>query len=153
DAPVENTLALPMCVHNPLRIKYFHETLAGNTHECSLKSRIGEVSPYFLAYLDAKQRHGFVPQKANHGSDRHQIEIRDWLGVEEARERLIARDEGTTQDQTDNDDASKVFRTTQTIGEALRRWTSREHKGHPERQRSRGITKVVDGIRQERYAA
>ena len=43
DAPVENTLALPMCVHNPLRIKYFHETLAGNTHECSLKSRIGEV--------------------------------------------------------------------------------------------------------------
>jgi hypothetical protein len=33
-----------VCVHNPLRVKYFHGVAAGNTHACSLKSRIGEVS-------------------------------------------------------------------------------------------------------------
>jgi hypothetical protein len=32
-----------VCVHHPLRVKYFHGIAAGNTHECSLKSRIGEV--------------------------------------------------------------------------------------------------------------
>jgi hypothetical protein len=30
-------------VHNPLSVKRFHGVSAGNTHECSLKSRIGEV--------------------------------------------------------------------------------------------------------------
>jgi hypothetical protein len=29
--------------HNPLRVKYFHGLSAGDAHECSLKSRIGEV--------------------------------------------------------------------------------------------------------------
>ena len=33
-----------MCIHNPLSVKHFHGVSAGNTHECSLKSRIGEVS-------------------------------------------------------------------------------------------------------------
>jgi hypothetical protein len=32
-----------MRVHNPLSVKHFHGVSAGNTHECSLKSRIGEV--------------------------------------------------------------------------------------------------------------
>ena len=30
-------------MHNPLRIKYFHEALAGHVHECLLKSRIGKA--------------------------------------------------------------------------------------------------------------
>src|SRR5262245_25530204 len=30
--------------HNPLRVKCFHGLSAGNTRECSLKSRIGEAS-------------------------------------------------------------------------------------------------------------
>jgi hypothetical protein len=30
-------------VHNPLRIKYFHEALAGHVHQCLLKSRIGKA--------------------------------------------------------------------------------------------------------------
>src|SRR5262249_39261051 len=106
-----------------------------------------------LANLEAQLRYGFVPQKAYQGSDCHRTEIRDGLGVEETRQRLIACDDSAAQDQSDNEDARQVFRTTQTIGEAWRRWTSREHKGYPERQRRRGITNVVDGIRQERDTA
>jgi hypothetical protein len=33
-----------MCVSNPLSIKRFHGALAGNMHECSLKSSIGKAS-------------------------------------------------------------------------------------------------------------
>jgi hypothetical protein len=36
-----------MYVYNPLRVKYFHEALAGNAHEGSLKPRIGKASSYF----------------------------------------------------------------------------------------------------------
>jgi hypothetical protein len=107
----------------------------------------------FFANLEAQKRHGFVPQKANHGSGHHCAEIRDGLGVEETREGLIASNNGTAQDQNDDEDARQIFCTTQAIGEARRRWTSGEHKGHPERERRRGIANVVDGIRQERDTA
>jgi hypothetical protein len=35
---------LNMYVHNLLSMKHFHEALAGNIHECSLKLSIGKVS-------------------------------------------------------------------------------------------------------------
>jgi hypothetical protein len=53
DAPIENALALPMCVHNPLRIKYFHEALAGNIQECLLKPKIG-IASYKWAWADGE---------------------------------------------------------------------------------------------------
>src|SRR5262245_10217757 len=106
-----------------------------------------------FANLEAQKRHGFVSQKANHGSDHYCTEIRDGLGIEETREGLIASNNGTAQDQTDDEDARQVFCTTQAIGEALRWWTSGERKGHPKRERRRGIAKVVDGVGQERHTA
>jgi hypothetical protein len=48
-----------MCVHNPLRIKYFHEALAGNVYECLLKPRIGKPS-YFRLIKDGKAFVEFV---------------------------------------------------------------------------------------------
>ena len=36
--------AMPAWVHNPLRVKGFHEILAENVQDDSLKSRIGKVS-------------------------------------------------------------------------------------------------------------
>ena len=36
------------CVHNPLRIKYFHEALAGHVHECLLKLRLGKARSEIL---------------------------------------------------------------------------------------------------------
>src|SRR5262245_39731979 len=107
----------------------------------------------FLSNLEAQKRHGFVPQKANHGSSHHRAEIRDGLGVEEPREGLIASHNGTAQDQTNDEDARQIFCTTQAIGEARRRWTSGEYKGHQERERRRGIAKVVDSISQKRHTA
>ena len=61
-----------------------------------------------FANLEAQKRHGFIPQKAKHGSGHHGAEIRDGLGVEETREGLIASNNGTAQDQNDDEDARQI---------------------------------------------
>jgi hypothetical protein len=37
---------MPDVFHKSLNLNFFQGVSAGNTHECSLKSRIGEVSMY-----------------------------------------------------------------------------------------------------------
>jgi hypothetical protein len=41
---------LDVYVPNLLRMKRFHEALAGTVHECSLTSHIGRVSQFFDAF-------------------------------------------------------------------------------------------------------
>src|SRR4029453_10511517 len=71
-----------------------------------------------FANFDAQSRHRFISEKAEQGGAHHRAKVRDGLRVEQARERLIARDHGTAEDQTDDDDTCQVFRTTQAISES-----------------------------------
>jgi hypothetical protein len=47
-----------MDAHNPLRVKYFHEALAGNVHEYLLKSSIGKASN-ILVHVFRKRKADF----------------------------------------------------------------------------------------------
>jgi hypothetical protein len=71
----------------------------------------------FFANFDAQPRHSFITEKAEQSGPHHGAKICNGLRVEQVRERLIARDHGTAEDQTDDDDTCQVFRTTQAIGE------------------------------------
>jgi hypothetical protein len=64
--PLNISLSCPMCVHNPLRIKYFHEALAGNVQKCLLKPRIGKAR---CLLADRQPRHEAIAQQVTEAKE------------------------------------------------------------------------------------
>lgn len=112
----------------------------------------GRTSNLF-SHSDTKDRNPFIAQEADDGGDGDRPKMTHLLGMNQALDGLVSRNHRAGEDDENHEHARQILNAAVAEREALRRLQPRKQERYSKRNRSSGITEIVDGIGQQTNAS
>jgi hypothetical protein len=91
-----------------------------------------------------------VASEADQTGNDHNESMSQGLWVEESSDRLPPSDQRGQANHDDDEDSGGILGAPEPIGVTARRWSATEDERHPERDRGKSVSEVVNRVRQQR---
>ena len=111
-----------------------------------LRRQVTLVGSWTFSTVGQKACNDFVADEPDEPSKGKPAKVADWLGIEQAMDRLVASDYRAEQDNKNNENACQVFDATEPVGKRFGWLAPRQDKRDPQRNCGRGVGNVVDHI-------